>query len=357
MTRIRLDYVHEFVDRHGKVRFYFRRAGFKLVRLPGLPGSAEFMDAYQAALAGMSAPRVEIGASRTRPGTVNAAVVAFYGSNEFLKLRPITKATYRGILEAFRAKHGDKRIAMLERRHVLGMLADKAATPAAQRNLLRMLRMLLAFAVETGLRADNPAVGIKTSAPKSIGFHTWTEEEIAQFEARHAIGTRARLALALLLYTAQRRADVVRIGRQHVHNGVLRLTQSKTAAPLVIPVHPELAAIIAATPSDHLTFLVTEYGQPFTPAGFGNWFRDRCNEAGLPRECAAHGLRKAACRRLAEAGASANVIAAISGHRTLREVERYTRAADQARMARAGMDLTIAAFPATGTRTSSGKPE
>jgi integrase len=150
---------------------------------------------------------------------------------------------------------------------------------------------------------------------------------------------------------------VVRIGRQHVRNGALHLTQGKTGAELVIPVHPELATIIAATPSDQLTYLVTEYGQPFTPAGFGNWFRAQCNAAGLPRECAAHGLRKAACRRLAEAGASANVIAAISGHRTLREVERYTRAADQARMARAGMELTIVAFPATRTRTSSGKPE
>jgi integrase len=356
VTRIKLDYIHEFIDRHGKVRRYFRRPGFKRVRLTGPPGSSEFMEAYQAALA-REEPRLEIGASRTRPGTVNAAVVAFYGSNGFLKLRPITKATDRGILERFRAKHGDKRISMLERRHILAILAEKAAAPAAQRNLLRMLRKLLAFAIETGLRADNPAASIRANAPKSSGFHTWSEDEIARFEAHHAIGTRARLALALLLYTAQRRADVVRIGRQHVRNGALHLTQGKTGAELVIPVHPELATIIAATPSDQLTYLVTEYGQPFTPAGFGNWFRAQCNAAGLPRECAAHGLRKAACRRLAEAGASANVIAAISGHRTLREVERYTRAADQARMARAGMELTIVAFPATRTRTSSGKPE
>jgi integrase len=342
-------FVHGYIDRHGKPRFYVRRAGFKQVALPGLPWSPEFMAAYDAAMAGETAKPLEIGATRTKPGTVNAVVVAFYGSNEFLKLRPITKATYRGILEAFRAKHGDKRIAMLERRHVLAELATKAAKPAAQRNLLRMLRMLLAFAVETGLRADNPAVGVKSSAQESVGFHTWTEDEIAQFEAHHAIGTRARLALALLLYTAQRRADVVRIGRQHIRDGALHLTQQKTGTPLVIPVHPQLAAVIAATPSDHLTYLVTEYGQPFTAPGFGNWFREQCNAAGLPRECAAHGLRKAACRRLAEAGASANVIAAISGHKTLREVERYTRAADQARMARAGMELTMAAFPAART--------
>jgi integrase len=100
----------------------------------------------------------------------------------------------------------------------------------------------------------------------------------------------------------------------------------------VIPVHPELAAVLEATPSDHLTFLTTATGKPFSAARFTNWFRDMCNEAGLPKGTSAHGLGKAACRRLAEAGCSANVIAAISGHATLREVQRYTAAADQARM-------------------------
>ena len=118
-----------------------------------------------------------------------------------------------------------------------------------------------------------------------------------------------------------------------------------------------LASVIEATPNEDLTFLVTEYGKPFTAAGFGGWFREMCDAAGLPRRCAAHGLRKAACRRLAEAGCSANIIAAISGHKTLREVERYTQAADQARMARAGMERTIATFPTTERRTFSVKPE
>src|SRR3954447_1969267 len=101
-----------------------------------------------------------------------------------------------------------------------------------------------------------------------------------------------------------------------------------------------------ATPNEHLTFLVTQDGSPFTAAGFGNHFRG-CNEANLPKQCSAHGLRKAACRRLAEAGCSANVIASISGHRTLSEVARYTKAADQQRMARDGMAAII-------SRTGSG---
>jgi integrase len=355
MTRVRLDFVQSFIDRHGRVRHYFRRRGFKRVPLRGLPGSEQFMAAYQAAVAGLTAEPVKIGAGRAKPGTVNATIVGFYQSPSFMNLRPITQYSYRWALEAFRAKHGEKRIAMLERRHIREMIAEKAGRPGAQLNLLRMLKMLLNFAVEMDIRPDNPATGVKLAFSKGDGFHTWSEDEISRFEERHAVGSRARLALALLLYTAQRRADVVRMGRQHIRDGVVHVTQSKTGAMLSIPVHPALAAIIDATPTNHLTFLVTENGQPYTPAGFGNWFRKQCDAAGLSLRCAAHGLRKAACRRLAEAGCSANVIAAVSGHRSLREVERYTRAADQARMAQMGVDA-ITLNAESKKRTSGVKP-
>src|SRR5882724_1582867 len=132
------------------------------------------------------------------------------------------------------------------------------------------------------------------------------------------------------------------MGRQHIRNGALQVRQQKTGASLAIPIHSALKAVLDATPSEHLTFLTTKDGKPFSPAGFTNWFREMCNEAGLPKGTSAHGLRKAACRRLAEAGCSANVIASISGHASLREVERYTKAADQARMARVGMGAIMA---------------
>ena len=154
----------------------------------------------------------ETGAGRTKPGTINAAIVAFYQSYAFMKNKPITRSTDRNILEAFRIKHGDKHAATIERKHVEAIIAEKAGTPAAQRNLLRVLRVLLAFAVEQGLRKDNPALGIKLKALDTSGFHSWTEEEVRLFEERHPIGTKARLALALLLYTAQRRQDVVNLG-------------------------------------------------------------------------------------------------------------------------------------------------
>ena len=338
-------YVHGFIDRHGKPRFYFRRAGFKRVALPGLPWSPEFMAAYEAALA--ETPRIEIGASRSKPGTVAAAVAGYFGSLAFATLAEGTRRTRRQILERFRVEHGDKGIATLGRAHVERMVNAKAATPGTAMNFLVALRALMRHALAVGLRGDDPSAGVHAPKYRSAGFYSWTEDDIAAFEAKHPIGSRARLALALLLYTAQRRADVVRMGRQHVRDGLIHVRQSKTGATLAIPLHPELRMVLEAAPAGHFTFLTTAAGRPFHPDSFTHWFKRKCREAGLPGRASVHGLRKAACRRLAEVGCSANVIAAISGHATLREVSRYTAAADQIRLARQGMEAL--------TRTKTGK--
>jgi hypothetical protein len=211
MTRIKLKFVTITRKKNGLVFYYFRRRGFARVALPGLPGSAEFMAAYSAAL-DRDKIKTDIGSARTIPGTVNAAIAAFYQSPGFTKNKTITQSTDRNILEAFRARHGDKRIALMEERHIRAALADKADKPSAQRNLLRVLRVLLTFAVERGLRRDNPAAIIKLNPLATAGFHTWTEAELQQFEDCHPVGSKARLALALLLFTAQRRNDVVQLG-------------------------------------------------------------------------------------------------------------------------------------------------
>jgi integrase len=201
-------------------------------------------------------------------------------------------------------------------------------------------------AMDINLRRDDPTRDVRAIRVKSAGHHSWTDAEIAQFERHHPVGSRARLALALLVYTGQRRGDVIRMGPQHDLDGALHVKQEKTGAELIIPIHPELAAVITATPSGHLTFLTTRFGRPFEGSGFSHWFRDACDQAGLPH-CSPHGLRKAAARRLAEAGCTAHEIGAITGHASLAELVRYTRAADQRRLAEAAM---------AKTRKSGGKP-
>jgi integrase len=345
-------YVHGFIDRHGRPRFYFRRAGFKKIPLPGLPWSPEFMEAYEKSLAGQSA-FIDVGIRRTKPGSMRALAVSYFQSMDYRSMTARTQRVYRNMIERFCEQtdkdgnsFGDKRAALIGREHVLRLIAAKAEKPEAANQLRKVLRAMMKHAVEIGLRVDDPTRDVRAIRVKSEGFHSWTDAEIARFENCHPVGSRARLAFALLLYTGQRRSDVVRMGYQHVRNGVLTVRQEKTGAKLSIPLHPALQAILADTTADNMTFLTTQFGKPFTSNGFGNWFRDQCNAAGLP-QCSAHGLRKAAARRLAEAGCTAHEIASITGHASLKQVAHYTRAVDQGRLASAAMEKVK-------TRTSSG---
>jgi integrase len=309
MTRIKLKYVHAYTDVRGKLRRYFRRPGFKKIVLPGLPGSTEFMAAYEQALAGL--PRKEIGADRTRPGTVNAAIVGYYQCLAFRELAPSTQAKRRGILERFRAKHGDKRVATLPQEFIRRELDQMK--PGEARNWLKALRGLLDFAAGQNFRADNPARGFVLPKMKTKNRRAWTDPEIEQYERAHQIGSKARLAFALGLFTIQRLGDVIRMGRQHIRNGELVVRQGKTGAQLTLPIRPELQAILDATPSEHMTFLVTGAGRPYGGADFSGQFRAWCDEAGLPKGCTFHGLRATGCTKLADNGCSAHEIAAWSG--------------------------------------------
>jgi integrase len=208
---------------------------------------------------------------------------------------------------------------------------------AHARNWLKALRHLLDFAVAEGFSKDNPARSVKPPKLKSKQRRPWTDGELEQFERRHPIGTKARLAFALGLYTLQRAGDVCRMGRQHVRNGELMVRQEKTGAQLTLPIRPELQLVLDATPSEHLTFLVTKAGRQWGRVSFSNQFRNWCNEAGLPKDCVFHGLRSTGCTQLADAGCSAHQIAAWSGHKTLREVERYTSGANQRQLARSAI--------------------
>ena len=329
MSKLYLRYVQSFGGYH-----YFRRRGSPRIPLPGIVGSPEFMEAYQAAL---TAAPVAIGASkRSKPGSVSAAIAEYYGSQAFRGLTGGTPASRRAILEKFRGKHGHLPLASLPKEFLVALIDTMTAHEA--KNFLFAFRHVVRWALERKLMRNDPTLGIVVKRPKSDGFACWTEDEIAMFEAHYPIGTKPRLALALGLYTAQRRGDVVHIGRQHIRDGVLTVRQEKTGVPLAIPVHPELAAIIAATPVGHLTLLVTRTGKSYGANDFSEAFRNWCDAAGLPGHCVFHGLRKAACTRLADAGASAHEIASISGHKTLKEVARYTAKADQAKLARAAME-------------------
>jgi hypothetical protein len=175
------------IDRHGKRRVRFRKNGFSRY-LTGTPWSEDFMRQYATALDCVS--QVTPGSERTVAGTIDALVVSYYRSPEFKGLRETTKADYRFIIESFRKLHGDKPVKKLQRAHIKEIISARSETPAAANNLLKVLKLLLNHAISIDMIAVNPATGVK-KYPSGPGYHAWTEDEIAMFEARHSIGTRA----------------------------------------------------------------------------------------------------------------------------------------------------------------------
>lgn len=340
MATITLDNIQAFTDRHGRRRHYYRRKGMKRIALPGEPGSAEFMAAYaQAKAADPSAgadARAKAAEARVQPRSINALIIAYYRTQEFLDLKPATQKNYRNILDRFRAKHGGKGAASVETHHLEAIFMGMAGRPGATKNLRKRLNRVFRLAVRLGWRKDNPIRETEAPRTKSPGFIPWSEEEIEQYREHWTSGSRERLALELLLCTGQRRSDVRLMGRQHLSGDRISVVQQKGGKRLLIRVHPDLKAEIDKHP-DVMTFVTTAYGAPFSEAGFTQWFVERAVKAGVVGR-GPHGLRKAAGRRLAEAGCTAKQIAAVLGHSTLSEVERYTRDASQVHLADDAMD-------------------
>lgn len=214
------------------------------------------------------------------------------------------------------------------------MLAFYDDRPASKLDTLKKLRILIKHAVKIGWIASDPTAGIKRAKGGTI--RSWTEDEIQQFEVRWQIGSKQRTAFSLMIYTGQRRSDVHRMTWQDISHktGCIKVQQQKTGAKIQVPLHRNLLEVLEQARHNHVTIINTEFGQPFTVDGFSDFMRDAITAAGLPRDCQPHGLRKAAGRRLAEAGCSTKQIMAILGHKSIVEAERYTIEADQIRLAR-----------------------
>ena len=334
MAQVDLPYVHRTVNRHGKAYWSFRKKGSKRVRLPGKPGEKCFMEIYGQCLEESSAP-IKDSLIKVKPGSMAALVHNWYESGEFKQLRESTRTTYRGEMNRFLIPHGGKPVARLERKHVAKIIGDMSDRPAAANNLLARLKQIMRFALENDWIKIDPTQGVRKVRYRVKGFHTWTENDAAKFVAFHPPGTKAHLAFMILSHTGVRRSDVVRLGRGNIRDDTLMLIQQKNNEPVIIPISPALASTLDKI-TDRVMFLQTDYGKPFTAAGFGNWMRTQCDRAGLP-ECSSHGLRKLIATRLAEAGCGENQISAILGWANNKQAALYTKAANKERMARAGM--------------------
>ena len=292
-----------------------------MVRIREPFDSEAFWKAYATALA---EPK-----PKQSTGSLSYLCDFYFRSPAFKRLAPSTRDWRRRLLDRVCAEHGEKPFARMEPRHVRALRDEMIETPFEADKLLKALRKLFEFGMEQDLLNDNPARKVKFLRPRSSGFHTWSWLEIEQYVSVHPVGTKAHLAFALLAFTGQRRSDVVRMGPQHVRDGWIIVNQIKGGRRIEIPILPQLQATLDVTETGHLAFLTTAYGKPFSVEGFGNRFRDWCNEAELPH-CTAHGLRKAGASAAAENGATASQLQAI--FRFTLAVAEHLDGADQRRL-------------------------
>jgi integrase len=340
VVKVKLNYVDAQRDRDGRIKYwYFRRAGVRQ-KLPGDPGSEEFAATYQALLSAKPKTCTDPALDRRSyvPGTFGALVNDYLASAAFKEKAESTQALYRRVLDKLCAENCTKPVRLMKRRHIRKMRDVVSETPGTANNVLRLLKIVLNFAVEEEMIEVSPAARVKEL--KGGEYRSWTDEECAQFERRWASGTMERRAFTLALYTGQRRADLVAMTRAHRKNGVIQVRQSKTGEELWITEHSALTAELALGDQNHMSLLTTSRGKAFDPVYFGAWFADAIYEVGLPDDCVLHGLRKCAARKFAEAGCSEQEIMSVTGHRTGRGASSH--ASRLSRVARIGASFNEA---------------
>ncbi|MBK5933181.1 tyrosine-type recombinase/integrase [Rhodovulum imhoffii] len=299
--------------------------------LPGAYGSAEFRAAYEAAVEGARVP-----VARAAPGTVAFLIETYLASSAYADLAAKTKSTKRGRLDWIKTAIGEAKYADLLPRHVEALMDKKGGPEAANRCKKDLAQLYELAAKRFGFRGQNPAKLADSRKTRKGGFHTWTDAEIAQFRDHFESGTQARLAFEVFLGTGAARQDAAALTRANIRGGRLSYRRGKTGQEVDLPILPELARELAHVASTQMVLIGHGDGQAYRPESLGNWFRDRCVEAGLPH-CTPHGLRKAGARRLAEHGATEWEVMAFLAHGTAKEASRYVAAANRAKLTTSGL--------------------
>jgi integrase len=336
MPRPRPPHLHRQVTQHGKTVWYVRLAKGARVRIRSDFGTPDFDVEYQAALAGMPARR----SANNAAGTLAWLIERYRETTAWTDLSLASRRQRENILKPVLESAGHQPFAKITTATIMAGRDRRAkTTPAQARKFLDTMRGLFRWAAKAKLLKIDPTAGVDNpAAPKSEGYATWSNEDIAAYEKRWPIGTRQRVWLDVLMYTGLRRGDAVRFGRQHIRNGVGAIKTEKTDTVVTLPILPVLADTLAAGPCGDLTFIAGENGRPLTKESFGNLFRKACRQAGL-RNRSAHGLRKAAATRAAEAGATVAQLDAIFGWSGGKMASLYTRAADRRRLSLDAMHL------------------
>jgi len=330
MPKARPEHIRKQTTRHGKTVWYFRRGAGKRTRLPDEYGSEHFWECYHAALSGKPPPPKE---KPVDSNSLEWLVKQYYQSAKFNSLKKSTQIMRTNILNRVLEGSGESDFRSIKREHIQDGVDRRRETPSAAITFSKIMSQLYSWAKKAGYVEENPSRDLDLPVVSTKGHHTWTSEEVIQFQNYFPIGTKPRLAMDMLLYLGARRSDVVTLGKQHCKDGVIifETEKSNKRTKVYLPILPPLAHTINNTECGDLIFLVTSFNKPFTAKGFGNWFGKHCKKAGVPGR--AHGLRKAAATFSANAGATPQQLMAMFGWTDPKMAEHYTKESDKRKLA------------------------
>jgi integrase len=334
--------------------------------LHGAEGSEQFDREYQAAEAiarGEAAParKLRLGPQperRAREGSLDELLANYYKSPGWRKLSDETQDSRESTMTKFCDRTVDGRrigsvaLRHFRKRHFIVARDALQDTPEAANYLIKGLRQAFEYAVDLELIEDNPTAFVKKLPPNNAdGHYQWQVEDVHDYFDCHKIGTQAHLTVTLALLCGARRSDLHEIGPGHeldaIEDGkrvrVLFFKPRKTdkgddPVSCTVPMLPDLTAAIRACRNDGPTYIVGEWGTPFTHAGsLSNRVRQWCDEAAEKSgnknllRASLHGLRKAAAAFAAERGASTTQLMALFGWLTSKEADRYIKKFQRAR--------------------------
>ena len=270
---------------------------------------------------------------RTLPGSLRDLIGQYRMSPEFRWLATSTKRSYQTYLGLLARAYPDKPVEDISRAWLYELRDAMSETPRAADWVLQLMSILMNFAMDRDWRADNPVLGVK-KLRGGKSYEPWPDSALKRF--REEANPRLVPALELALHTGQRLSDVLAMQWRHVVGGLIEVAQSKTGERLSIPIHRDLREVLNRIPKTGIYIVCTRRGTPYTVSGFSSVFRRELQRLALSG-LQFHGLRHTAGWRLAEAGCSDREIASILGHRTAAMTLRYTRRADQQRLAKAAV--------------------
>lgn len=319
-------HVHKQKTRHGKWVFYFRIGKGARIRLPA-PADPTFKAAYTAALTG-GAP---IAVPKVYEGTLQWLWDRYTTeSAKWAGYSPATQKQQRLIMAKVLKTNAKAALPGFTQDVIQEGVDKRHETPAAAANFLKTMKGMFGWGKKMRLVTADPTVGVEAPTYKTEGFPAWTVEDVISFRSKHPIGTTARLAMELMLLAGLRRSDVVLVGRQHITGRVLTIDTAKTGTRITVELSDDLLNIIKKTPRRGLHLVSNAHGKPFVKESFGNWFRERCTEAGVTKS--AHGLRKLSATLAAEGGAATHQLLAQYGWTNIATAEIYTKGVDRKRL-------------------------